>query len=343
MPSIASQNNTELLLLTAYRGGVTDPKELANFMGQMQVESHGFSKTHESLNYSAERLLEVFPGRNGMDTLKEAQAILAGGQEKIAEAIYGGKWGEENLGNKPSSGDSFDFRGRGFVQLTGRSNYEHYGKAVGLDLANHPELASDPKNAATLAVQFWKEKVVAHHHQHDVTHATKDINAGENGLPERKIAAADWEKRLTPQVMAGLAKGEVNLPVTPVTDKHHPGHALYKQALVSLEKFNAAHGIPSDQRAQNAAAALAVEAHHHGLKRIDHVEPNIGGDRLIAVQGKPGTAHSKVIDAPTLQAMSTPIEDSSKAYLQPVHQAASQQGQQAHNAHDKPQPAMVHH
>ncbi|RYH23186.1 MAG: hypothetical protein EON54_24960 [Alcaligenaceae bacterium] len=342
MSSLASQENTELLLLAAYRGGVTDPKELANFMGQMQVESQGFSKTHESLNYSAERLLEVFPGRNSMDTLKEAQAIVAGGQEKIAEAIYGGKWGE-GIGNKPNSGDSFDFRGRGFVQLTGRSNYEHYGKALGLDLTNHPELAAEPKNAAALAVQYWKERVVSHGLQHDVTSATKGINGGDKGLPERKAAAADWQHKLTPQVMAGLAKGEVHLPVTPVTDKHHPGHALYEQALVSLEKFNAAHGIPSDQSTRNAAAALAVEAHRHGLKHIDHVEPNIGGDKLIAVQGKPGTAHSKMIDMPTSQAMSTPIEDSSKAYLQPVHQAAPQQGQQAHHAQDKPQPAMVQH
>lgn len=131
--------------------------------------------------------------------------------------------------------------------------------------------------------------------------------------------------------------------LAPITDKHHPGHALYTQALEGLEKCNAAHGIPSDQRTRNAAAVVAVEAHSHGLKRIDHVEPNIGGDKLIAVQGKPGTAHSKVIDVPTVNALSTPVEDSSKTYLQQVHQVTLQQGQQAHHAQDKPQPAMVRH
>lgn len=340
MSSITSQKNTELLLLAAYRGGATHPKELANFMGQMQVESQGFTKTHESLNYSAERLLKVFPGRNGMDTLEEAQAIVGGGHEKIAEAIYGGKWGE-GLGNKPNSGDSFDFRGRGFVQLTGRSNYEHYGKAVSLDLVKYPELATEPKNAATLAVQYWKERVVSKGFQQDVTSATEGINGGHKGLAERKAAAAEWERKLTPQVMAGLVKGEVDL-TPPFTGKNHPGHILYAEALAGLQKWNRGHNIESDQRTVNAAAALAVEAHRHGLKRIRHVEPNDTGEKLLAVQGKPGSAHSKVIDVPTVNALSTPVEHSAKAYLQQVQQVVLQPHQLPPQTQDRLQQAMTH-
>ena len=65
-----SKENGDFVLQAAQGASITDPKELANFMGQMQVESHGFTKMHENLNYSGERMLKVFPGRNGMDTLE---------------------------------------------------------------------------------------------------------------------------------------------------------------------------------------------------------------------------------------------------------------------------------
>lgn len=81
-----SKENGDFVLQAAQSANITDPKELANFMGQMQVESHGFTKMHENLNYSGERLLKVFPGRNGMDTIEKANAVAAGGPEKIAEA-----------------------------------------------------------------------------------------------------------------------------------------------------------------------------------------------------------------------------------------------------------------
>lgn len=102
-----SKENGDIALQAAQRAGITALKELANFMGQMQVESHGFTKMHENLNYSGERLLKVFPGRNGMDTIEKTKAVAAGGPEKVAEAIYGGDWGKQpgNLGNtQPGDG-----------------------------------------------------------------------------------------------------------------------------------------------------------------------------------------------------------------------------------------------
>ncbi|WP_221885076.1 XVIPCD domain-containing protein, partial [Variovorax sp. DXTD-1] len=90
---------------------------------------------------------------------------------------------------------------------------------------------------------------------------------------------------------------------------------LYEQALHKLEKYSADHpGFMDAQQIKNAAAALAVETHMHGLKKIDVLEPNDSGDKLIAAQGKLGTAQSKVVDVSKEQAANTPLEQSSKAY-----------------------------
>lgn len=208
---MSTPSNRDFLLQRAYESGIRDPRELAAFMGQMQVESRSFASMHENLGYSAERLHEVFPDRNGMNTLAEARDVVRGGREQIAETIYGGRWGRDNLGNT-EPGDGWRFHGRGYVQLTGRDNYERAGRELGLDLAANPDLAADRGNAANIAVHYWQSRVVPHGNQFNVREATHDINGGYNHLPERRAAVAEWERMLTPEVMQGLARGEVVLP-----------------------------------------------------------------------------------------------------------------------------------
>ena len=208
---MSTPSNRDFLLQRAYESGIREPRELAAFMGQMQVESRSFASMHENLGYSAERLHEVFPDRNGMNTLAEARDVVRGGREQIAETIYGGRWGRDNLGNT-EPGDGWRFHGRGYVQLTGRDNYERAGRELGLDLAANPELAADRGNAANIAVHYWQSRVVPHGNQLNVREATHDINGGYNHLPERRAAVAQWERMLTPEVMQGLARGEVVLP-----------------------------------------------------------------------------------------------------------------------------------
>lgn len=308
-----NQANGDFLSEAAQGAGIKDSKELANFMGQMQVESAGFKRTHESLGYSGDRLEHILTNkhgqiRNGL-TSEEVRAAAKGGEKTTAAALYGGDFGE-TMGNRKGTDDSYTFRGRGFVQLTGRSNYEHMGKVLGLDLANNPDLAAEPKNAARIAVQYWKENVVARHAQHDVNHAGRIINGGTNGRQERTDAAAQWEAKLS----HGYKPGDPE-PGKTLQDKQHPGHAWYEHALHGLQKWNQDHHIKADPvGTRNAAAALAVEAHHHGLKRIDQVEPNDSGNKLIAVQGTPGTAQSKVIDVSTMDALNTSVTQSSRAF-----------------------------
>lgn len=322
-----SKENADLMLQSAQNAGITDRKELANFMGQMQVESHGFTRMHENLNYSGERLLKVFPGRNGMDDLETANAVAAGGPQKVAESIYGGDWGKKpgTLGNT-HPGDGWKYHGRGFTQLTGRDNYAHYGKVVGLDLVSHPDLAAEPANAARIATQYWKERVVALGHQHDITHATKDVNGHYNGLVERKAAAAHWETKLALGYKPGDPEPGQSLQDSP----------LYKQAHAALQKIDAQFCRKPDQLTDNAAAAIAVAAQRAGLTRIDHLE--LGGSdnsKIIAVQGKLGAAHSKIVDVPTVEAMQTPIAQSAKAFLEAQQHVPAQHPEQA--VHRPPQ------
>ncbi|RDZ28732.1 XVIPCD domain-containing protein [Lysobacter silvisoli] len=208
---MSTPSNRDFLLLHAYNSGIRDPRELAAFMGQMQVESGNFRGMHENLNYSAERLLEVFPGRNGMDTLGEARTAVAGGREGIANQVYGGRWGRDNLGNT-EPGDGWRFHGRGYVQLTGRDNYERAARELNMDLTGNPDLAADRTNAANIAVHYWQSRVVTQGAQFDVRRATEAINGGHNHLAERRAATTQWEGMLTPEAMQALARGEVRLP-----------------------------------------------------------------------------------------------------------------------------------
>lgn len=198
------RQRAESLLVIAYRSGITDPAELANFMAQTQHESQHYRRLEENLNYSGSRLYDVFGARNGL-TRETAQALSEISdpierRTKVAEQIYGGTWGLNNLRNT-DVGDGYKFSGRGYMQLTGRGNYAAYGGLTGLDLVNHPELASEQTNAERLAVAYWKEGVVKGNPSAatDVGLAGARINTGRyngtaNGAQERQTLADAWSQ-----------------------------------------------------------------------------------------------------------------------------------------------------
>mgnify|MGYP003341760622 CR=1 FL=1 len=96
--------------------------------------------------------------------------------------------GKRILGNV-KRGDGYRFRGRGYIQLTGRDNYTRVGRALGIDLVNHPELAADPATAARIAVYFWKKRVaprVADFERAGVRDVTHSINPGQRGIQQRQ-------------------------------------------------------------------------------------------------------------------------------------------------------------
>jgi len=116
------------------------------------VESGELNKLVENLHYSAERLIQIWPGR--FPDLNSAQPY-AGDPEKLANFVYANR-----LGNgAPAVGDGWAFRGRGIMQITGRSNYRDVGKNLGLlSLESQPDLLAEPPAAALSAAFFWKTK-----------------------------------------------------------------------------------------------------------------------------------------------------------------------------------------
>jgi putative chitinase len=248
---MSSKENADYLMQQAQAAGIADPKELANFMGQMQVESGGYKSMEENLHYSGERLLQVFPGRNGLTDLKSADEVAKHGPEGIANAIYGGEWGDKHLGNK-EEGDGWKYRGRGYIQLTGHDRYAEAGTALGLDLVNKPELAADRQNAANIAIWYWKSQVVTQGDQKSVDDATYDINAAGKGLAERRTAAAAWEHKLEHGYVPGAPE-----PTSSRTLKQGMSGDDVRQAQDELHNLGYLHGNPNSHF--DPATKAAVE------------------------------------------------------------------------------------
>jgi len=161
---MSNDESANYLKQAAIDAGIRDPRELANFMAQTQVESQDFQRLEENLHYSGSGLLKNFHGHNGLHTLEQANAIAAGGPEAVAEAVYGGEWGK-SIGNI-YPGDGWKYRGRGYIQLTGYDQYAAASKAIGLDLVNHPDwVARYPKVAAQTAIYYWQHVVERRGHQ----------------------------------------------------------------------------------------------------------------------------------------------------------------------------------
>lgn len=171
------------------QNGINSPLRLAHFFAQISHESQGFTKLRENLNYSVEGLLKTF----GRHRISEAQAKQYGrtktrsaDQEALANILYGGKWGEENLGNKVF-GDGFKFIGRGFKQLTGYYNYLLLSKDVRIDYVNHPEWLEREADAMVSACWFWKKNRCGElADANDIVKLTKRINGGSLGLSQRE-------------------------------------------------------------------------------------------------------------------------------------------------------------
>lgn len=174
------------LMKAAVGSGILDPRKLANFMGQMYHESAGFTRMEESLSYSPERLMSVFKKR--FRSLSDARAVAAKGPEAIAERVYGGRMGNTQ------AGDGYKYRGRGYVQLTGKDNYAAASKELGIDLVNNPDMAADPAVAAKVAAWYWKRRVSQRGLDGTVEGATYGINGGYNGLSDRRDKVAMFER-----------------------------------------------------------------------------------------------------------------------------------------------------
>lgn len=158
-----------------------DTKERVNmFLAQCGHESGGFTRFTEGLNYSAKGLLGTFP--KYFTDLKTALSYERQ-KEKIANRVYANR-----MGNGPeSSGDGWKYRGFGFIQLTGKDNFNIFSKDTGIDIVTNPEsIRDDLSLAIRTAIWFWNNNNLNKFADaKDILGATKKINGGTNGLEDR--------------------------------------------------------------------------------------------------------------------------------------------------------------
>jgi predicted chitinase len=128
---------------------------------------------------------------HGITTRRRARAFLATvlhesmGLRHMNEIGGGAKY-EGKVGNtKPGDGERY--KGRGPIQLTGRANYEHYGRILGLDLVSHPELVATPKVGWQVAACYFQKRagVLEAADAGDFRRVTKLVNGGYNGWDDR--------------------------------------------------------------------------------------------------------------------------------------------------------------
>jgi len=163
---------------------VTTPRRLCHFLGQIFVETGGFAIMEENLNYKdPARLDGIFSAVHGSE---DARALIGRGPEAIANRVYANRIGNGD----EASGDGWRYRGSGYKQLTGRSNYREIGGIVNLDLEGNPEFAREPKTAASVAFAFWDSRQCSPLADvGDVEGVTEKINGpAKLGLAERRNA-----------------------------------------------------------------------------------------------------------------------------------------------------------
>ena len=167
---------------TAAKFNITNNLRLAHFLAQCGHESGGFRAVQENLNYSAKGLATTFK----KFFLTEAVAApYARNPQKIASKVYGGR-----MGNGPeSTGDGYKYRGRGYIQLTGKQNYTNFAKFIGEDTVNNPDLVATKYPLASAAFFFDSNKLWAicdkGADNATVTAVTKRVNGGTIGLADR--------------------------------------------------------------------------------------------------------------------------------------------------------------
>jgi putative chitinase len=167
---------------TASKFGITNTLRLAHFLAQCGHESGGFKAVRENLNYSAKGLLGIF--RKYFTNVNLAQQYERK-PEKIANRVYASRMGNGN----EASGDGFAFRGRGYIQLTGKDNYSLFDATVPENILQNPDLVATKYPLASAAFFFKRNNLWAICDRGasvaDVTAVTKRVNGGTIGLPDR--------------------------------------------------------------------------------------------------------------------------------------------------------------
>ena len=174
------------------RFAINTTARIAAFLAQIAHESGELNRLIENLNYSAARLMQVWPRR--FPTIEKAVEFERN-PEKLANHVYANRIGNGDT----ATGDGWKFRERGLIQVTGKGNYREVGLGIGLSLETSPELLEQPDPAALSAAYFWKSRGLNEladdrnddNDDEDFVRISVTINGGRAGLAQRREY---WEK-----------------------------------------------------------------------------------------------------------------------------------------------------
>ncbi len=167
---------------------INTPRRVAAFIAQCSHESGGFAVLQENLNYKPQALRRLFPKYFTDDVIAGQYCAKPNKQEAIANRIYANRMGNGD----ESSGDGYRFRGRGLIQLTGRSNYQNFADSIEVDgrplkIDEVPAYLETFEGAAQSACWFWETNSLNKWaDEGDILTLTKRINGGTIGLEDRK-------------------------------------------------------------------------------------------------------------------------------------------------------------
>lgn len=164
---------------TRYR--INSPLRLAHFLAQCAHESNGFRSATENLNYSGERLKQVFPKYFNQDLITQYERK----PEAIANRVYANRMGN----GSELSGDGWRYRGRGYIQLTGKDNYGKFDLIVPDNVVANPDMVAT-KYPLLSAAWFWDSRKLNEiadkgSTENEVAAITKKVNGGMNGIADR--------------------------------------------------------------------------------------------------------------------------------------------------------------
>jgi putative chitinase len=151
-------------------------EDIKYFLGQILVESARLEKLEENLDYSAERLIQVWPSR--FPTLGDAR-FYAHSPEALANKVYGGRMGNVN------PGDGWRYRGRSPICVTGLDAYRALGELCGQDFVSVPDLLVQPHFALEAAIHWWENRI-PDSMLGDTVQITRRVNGGLIGLADRQ-------------------------------------------------------------------------------------------------------------------------------------------------------------
>jgi predicted chitinase/V8-like Glu-specific endopeptidase len=237
--------------------GIDNSLRLSHFLAQIAIETGGLKRLDENLNYRASVLKRVFSKKRLPRAEADRLAALPKGQREIAIAnyVYGQILGNEGR----QTNDGWDYRGSGYIQLTGRYNFRKRGEDINIPLEQNPDLARMPKQGLRVAAAYWKSiKVNPLADNDNIRQIRKAVNGpAAHGLPVAEV----WLRKAKKE-FAGFVAAETN--VTPYVFGRDDQESA-KSVLTELGLFTST-GTESDTEETKLRNAFSAYQKSRGLR-----------------------------------------------------------------------------